>query len=149
MPLGPKLAPLQVSTGTWPAFNRYLHVSFKQNSGERFRATWPSCFKKKIRKFFQEHYQNVKQFRSRSGPTFCQGFLSRLSVCHLARKELSISTVSCIYFIGMNSYQNVSLYNSRCFSHYLSEKKLFHLILYLEIYAILFSYPFSAQWNFS
>ena len=21
----------------------YLYVSFKQNSGERFRATWPSC----------------------------------------------------------------------------------------------------------
>ena len=32
-----------VSLGTWSAFNRYLYVSFKQNSGERFRASWPSC----------------------------------------------------------------------------------------------------------
>ena len=31
------------SIGTWPAFYRYLYVSFKQNSGERFRATWPFC----------------------------------------------------------------------------------------------------------
>ena len=35
--------PAQVSPGTWSAFNRYLYVSFKQNSGERFRGTWPSC----------------------------------------------------------------------------------------------------------
>ena len=41
MPLGPKwLAP--GSTGTLSAFYRYLNVSFKQNSGEHFRATWPS-----------------------------------------------------------------------------------------------------------
>ena len=31
----------QASQGTWPAFNRYLNVSFKQTSGERFRANWP------------------------------------------------------------------------------------------------------------
>ena len=31
-----------MSSGTWPAFNRYLYVSDKQNLGERFRATWPS-----------------------------------------------------------------------------------------------------------
>ena len=43
MPQGPKFAPPQVSLETWPAFNMYLYVSFKQNSGERFRATWPSC----------------------------------------------------------------------------------------------------------
>ena len=30
--------------GTWSAFYRYLYVSFKQNSGECFRATWPSRF---------------------------------------------------------------------------------------------------------
>ena len=46
MPLGPKLTPPQVSPGTWPAFNRYLYVSFKQNSGERLRATGPSCLGK-------------------------------------------------------------------------------------------------------
>ena len=40
---GAKIGPPQVSPGTRPAFNRYLYVSFKQNSGERFRATWPSC----------------------------------------------------------------------------------------------------------
>ena len=38
-----KMAPPEVSPGTWSAFSRYLYVSFKQNSGERFRATWPSC----------------------------------------------------------------------------------------------------------
>ena len=43
MPLGPKLALPQVSLGNWPAFNRYLYVSFKQNPGKRFRASWPSC----------------------------------------------------------------------------------------------------------
>ena len=43
-PLGPKLAPPQVSPGTWPALNIYLYVCFKQNSGERLRATWPSCY---------------------------------------------------------------------------------------------------------
>ena len=43
MPLGPKSALPQVSPGTWPAFNRYLYVSVKQNSDERFRATLPSC----------------------------------------------------------------------------------------------------------
>ena len=43
MPLVPKLAPSQVSPGTWPALNSYLCVSFKQNSGERFRASWASC----------------------------------------------------------------------------------------------------------
>ena len=41
MSLVQKLAPPQVSPGTWPAFNRYLYVIFKQNSGERFRASWP------------------------------------------------------------------------------------------------------------
>ena len=45
MPLGPNLAPPQMSPGTWLAFNRYLYVSFKQNSGERFRASWPTCLK--------------------------------------------------------------------------------------------------------
>ena len=47
MPLGTKSAlPRchqghgQLSTNT-----QYLHVSVKQNSGERFRATWPSCYK--------------------------------------------------------------------------------------------------------
>ena len=44
MPLGPKLSPPQVSPGTWPYSNRYIYVSFKQNSGEPFRVTWPSCF---------------------------------------------------------------------------------------------------------
>ena len=44
MPLGLKSALPQVSPGTWPAFNIYHHVSVKQNSGERFRATWPSRF---------------------------------------------------------------------------------------------------------
>ena len=43
--LGPKMAQPQLSTGTWPAFNRYLYVSFKQNSGKQFKATWPSCCK--------------------------------------------------------------------------------------------------------
>ena len=38
------MAPPQVSSGTWSAFNRYLYVSFKQNSGERFSATCPPCF---------------------------------------------------------------------------------------------------------
>ena len=33
----------QVSPGTWSAFNRFLYVSFKQNSGERFCAICPSC----------------------------------------------------------------------------------------------------------
>ena len=33
------------SPGTWSAFYRYLYVSFRQNSGERFRATWTSCFR--------------------------------------------------------------------------------------------------------
>ena len=28
----------QVSPGTWPAFNKYVYVGFKQNSGEPFRA---------------------------------------------------------------------------------------------------------------
>ena len=34
-----------MSPGKWPAFNRYLYtcISFKQNSGDRFRATWPTC----------------------------------------------------------------------------------------------------------
>ena len=40
--LGPKLSLPQVLPGTWPAFNRYLYVSFKQNSGEQFSATWSS-----------------------------------------------------------------------------------------------------------
>ena len=30
----------QVCSRTWPAFNRYLYVSFKQNSGERFRVAY-------------------------------------------------------------------------------------------------------------
>ena len=34
-----KMAQRQVSPGTWSAFNRYLYVSFKQNSGERLRAS--------------------------------------------------------------------------------------------------------------
>ena len=37
MPLGPKSALTQMSPGTWPAFNRYLYISVKQNSGERFK----------------------------------------------------------------------------------------------------------------
>ena len=44
MPLGLKFVAPQVSPGTWPAFIRYLYVSFKQNLGEQFRASWPSCF---------------------------------------------------------------------------------------------------------
>ena len=40
------MASPKVSPGTWSAFNRFLYVSFKQNSGERFRATWPSCWSK-------------------------------------------------------------------------------------------------------
>ena len=32
----------QVSTGAWSVISR--NVSFKQNAGERLRATWPSCF---------------------------------------------------------------------------------------------------------
>ena len=36
--------PAPGSPGTWSAFYRYLYISFKQNSGERFRAIWPSCF---------------------------------------------------------------------------------------------------------
>ena len=38
--------------GTWSAFYRYLYVSFKQNSGERFRATWPSCLLVDLQEFF-------------------------------------------------------------------------------------------------
>ena len=38
-------APAPGSPGTWSDFYRYLYVSFKQNSGERLRATWPSCYK--------------------------------------------------------------------------------------------------------
>ena len=34
----------QLSLGTWSTFYRYLYLSFKQNTGEHFRATWPSCF---------------------------------------------------------------------------------------------------------
>ena len=40
---GAKMAPHQMSPGTWSAFNRYLSVSFKQNS-ERFWVTLPPCF---------------------------------------------------------------------------------------------------------
>ena len=36
--------PAPGSPESWSAFYRYLYVSFKQNSGEHFRATWPSCF---------------------------------------------------------------------------------------------------------
>ena len=36
-----KIGLAHLSPGTWPAFKRYLNVSFKQNSGERFRAKWP------------------------------------------------------------------------------------------------------------
>ena len=43
MLLVPKMVPPQVSPGTWPTFNIYLYVSFKQNSCERLRASWPSC----------------------------------------------------------------------------------------------------------
>ena len=32
------------STGAKNGRYRYLYVSFKQNSGERLRATWPSCY---------------------------------------------------------------------------------------------------------
>ena len=39
---GAKMALPLVPPGTWPAFNKYLYVSFKQNSGERFRAFWSS-----------------------------------------------------------------------------------------------------------
>ena len=43
-----------MSPGTWPTFNRYLYVGVKQNSGERFRATWSSCFLSMI---VFNHYQ--------------------------------------------------------------------------------------------
>ena len=39
-----KMALSKVSPGTWSNFDRYLYVSFKQISGERFRATRPSIF---------------------------------------------------------------------------------------------------------
>ena len=39
--LGAKNGLPQVSPGTWSVFN---YISFKQNSGERFKAAWPSCF---------------------------------------------------------------------------------------------------------
>ena len=44
MPLGPKMAPPQVSPGTWSAFNKYLYVSFKQDSGERLYYSITSAF---------------------------------------------------------------------------------------------------------
>ena len=40
---GTKNGPAPGAPGTWSAFNKYLDVSFKQNSGEQFRASWPSC----------------------------------------------------------------------------------------------------------
>ena len=40
------------------AFNRYLNLSCKQNSDERFRASWSYCFKINFfEKIFQLHYQ--------------------------------------------------------------------------------------------
>ena len=41
-----------------------------------------------LQKFFQEHYRSVKQFRSRSGPTFCQSWSgSKLFVKVISRQQ--------------------------------------------------------------
>ena len=86
MPLGPKLAWPKVSTGTWPAFNRYLYVSFKQNSGERFRATVPSCF-----------IFNEKHLVGR-GPLPMHCFIQKQCFCLPQNKELIVH-VECKYNI--------------------------------------------------
>ena len=45
--LGTKNGFPQVSLGTLSAFNRFLYVSFIQNSDEQFMATWPSRYIKR------------------------------------------------------------------------------------------------------
>ena len=63
-------------------------------------------FFKIFKKFFQEHYQRVKQFGSRSGPTFCWSWswsklfanaFSRSQKSQLARKELKLTLWACIF----------------------------------------------------
>ena len=66
-----------------------------------------SCFKK----FFQECYQNVKQFGSRSGPTSCPNCLQRLSADGKSWFDTSIEKVR-----GA-SKQFFSLFSAKHVSH--------------------------------
>ena len=77
-----KIGPPKVSLGTWPAFNRYLYVSFKQNSGEQFRTSWPSCFILSIRMliFWFWHLNKINEasfFLFKSEKTQMRGIWNR------------------------------------------------------------------------
>ena len=75
-----------------------------------FLSSTDFCFKINFKKFLQEHYQSVKCFGSRSGPTFCWSwsgsklfaeFICRRQKSPLARKELlsvgALSMVTALY----------------------------------------------------
>ena len=55
-----------------------------------------SCFKK----IFQEHYQSVKRFGSRSGPTFCRSWSgSKLFAKGLSADDENVATLNCYFII--------------------------------------------------
>ena len=74
-------------------------------------------------KFFQEHYQSVKWFESRSGPTFCRSWfgsnlfakiISRRRKLPLGNKVLTLVMLNILHTTLLPEFYPVNLQHSSC-----------------------------------
>ena len=109
-----------------------------------------------FKKFFHEHYQNVKQFGSRSEPTLCRSWsgsnlfakiISRQLKSPIARKELKLSFFS--YFRVGEAHGTDTCFGSFFYFHisFLSGKWIIY-VQELQIFSRLVSQsdPCSKKW---